>query len=398
MSRRVVKLSATAVSAFKACPMRYYLRYVKGLTTAEEKASLRYGSAWHKVLELLSLRPGDVCPECAKTQKNASCPVCRGTDTVPDDPMDAAVRVIDAIYAAKEGMDPEQAEIEKIQILYAATMYRHLYAEQVIPTLARELKFSLPLIGNGGRALPGVTVDGVIDKIVSVGPVSVMEHKTTGSSVDSGSDYWNHLNLDTQISLYTWAANRLIADDDLTTIGIDADTVVGGVFYDVFHKPGIRPSELTQAESQAFVETGTYCGVAFEIGGLAESGCLVVNGIKPRIKDGKKPGAFSIRETAEMYGARLMQDIAERPEFYFARREIPRTTADLERFERELLNIYYAIRNMEKDNTWFRNEQQCQATFKCEFCSLCYNNVNVGDEVPEGFKSLYVKEKIDGDS
>jgi hypothetical protein len=42
------------------------------------------------------------------------------------------------------------------------------------------------------------------------------------------------------------------------------------------------------------------------------------------IEPGKK--GFAIRETIAMYGARLLNDIYERPEFYYVRREIPAPT------------------------------------------------------------------------
>jgi hypothetical protein len=148
------------------------------------------------------------------------------------------------------------------------------------------------------------------------------------------------------------------------------------------------------------MKTGTYCGQQFEVAQRGEqsgSGGIFVNGVLAQVEPGKKEGTFALRETPQMYGARLMVDIAERPEFYFARKEIARTTDDLERFEKELANIYFAIRNMERTDTWFRNEQQCDATFKCEFCNLCYNNVTITDEVPEGYKSLFTKERAHGD-
>lgn len=386
MSRRMVKLSATAIAAFKSCPKRYYFRYVKGLTTAEDKATFRYGTAWHRVLEILSLEPGSVCPECAKHSKNPECRICGGTDTVRENLMDVASWVLSDMYAEKEGLDPERMELEQVQILYAATMYKHLYSGTELTVIDRERKFSLPLIGNGGRALPHVVVDGVIDKTVEMvdNRRLIMEHKTTSKSIDSGSDYWDHLALDTQISLYVWAACQL-----------NPEFEIRGVYYDVFHKPGIKPSALTQKDSLDFSTSGEYCGQKFEVE-VSENGEVKVNGTLAQVTPGKKEGTFAIRETAEMYGARLMQDIAERPEFYFARREIARTDADIDQFDRQLRNIYVAIRNMERDESWFCNESQCQATFKCEFCPLCFNNIRVGDEIPEGYVSLFKKENSDG--
>lgn len=363
--------------------MRYYLRYVKGLTTAEEKASLRYGSAWHSVLEILSLTPGDVCRNCAKAAADPDCPICCGTDTVPEDTMDAAIRFLTKVYNEKEGMDPDRARLEYTQILYAANMYRHLYGDDTVG-VKTEADFSLPLPSGSGRALPDVNVIGFIDKIVPVEAAkAIMEHKTTSKSIEPDSDYWNHLRLDTQISLYTWAAARLFPGD-----------IISGVYYDVFHKPGINPCKLTQKGTKDFIETGQYHGVDFEVEVLEDQ--VKVNGEQAEVHPGKKEDTFAIRETMDMYGIRLMADIAERPGFYFQRREIARTADDLVQFEKELRNIYYSIRNMERSDCWFRNESQCQATFKCEFCELCYNGIEVGDEVPEGYVKTSSREKSNG--
>jgi hypothetical protein len=44
---------------------------------------------------------------------------------------------------------------------------------------------------------------------------------------------------------------------------------------------------------------------------------------------GRARKGFAIRETIGMFGARLLNDIYERPEFYFVRREIARTDAEI---------------------------------------------------------------------
>jgi hypothetical protein len=48
---------------------------------------------------------------------------------------------------------------------------------------------------------------------------------------------------------------------------------------------------------------------------------------------------------------------------------------------------------MERTGFWFENEQQCEATFKCAFCPICYNNVDVfHGQTPPGFKRLRAEE------
>jgi hypothetical protein len=164
-----------------------------------------------------------------------------------------------------------------------------------------------------------------------------------------------------------------------------------GVLYDVWHKPQISPKKLTQAESKQFVAGGEYCGEKFGVQWLTAGGAggWFVNGKLAETEPGAKEGTFAIRETPEMYGARLLQDITQRPEFYFARREIVHQSNDLEAFEWELFNIYQSIRQMSLHNRWWHNENQCTNTFQCSYINFCYNHVDIkpGD-TPENFKRI----------
>jgi len=78
-----------------------------------------------------------------------------------------------------------------------------------------------------------------------------------------------------------------------------------------------------------------------------------------------KSGKQAVKETVGMYGARLLQDIQERPTFYFARREIARTDAELQDFRQQLFAVYQAQKAFTKAGCWFENESQCRATFPC---------------------------------
>jgi len=136
-----------------------------------------------------------------------------------------------------------------------------------------------------------------------------------------------------------------------------------------------------------------YCGQEFGV--IQGTGDWIhVNGIQAETEPGKKEGTFAIKETPEMYGARLLADIGERPEFYFRCVEMTRTDAEMESFEWELLNIYRSMQNMIKTDHWYHDEHQCQATFTCDYMPFCYNNIELSiDEIPDGFKLIFNKEE-----
>ncbi|KKK72361.1 hypothetical protein LCGC14_2904660, partial [marine sediment metagenome] len=111
-----------------------------------------------------------------------------------------------------------------------------------------------------------------------------------------------------------------------------------------------------------------------------------VNGISAIIELGAKEGTFAIKETPQMFGARLLEDITERPEFYFTRKEIVHHSTDIEAFQRQLVDIYRDIRYKTRNNSWWENEYECERTYKCPFMDFCYNHIEVGpDEVPDNF-------------
>jgi hypothetical protein len=86
-----------------------------------------------------------------------------------------------------------------------------------------------------------------------------------------------------------------------------------------------------------------------------------------------------------MYGARMLMDISAEPQNYFVRRAIPRTDRELTQFGDELVGIASTIRQFEKFNLWYRNEDQCEATFTCPYLPICYEGIDIEKEIPAGF-------------
>jgi hypothetical protein len=314
----------------------------------------------------------------------------------------------DAYEIKPASKSDEDWAVEKEKIWIAYNGYRHYWQDDDSEVIAVEVKFELPLYGPSGKALPGVVVVGMIDKLRrhrDSGIVFVDEHKSTSAPIDSDSTYWAKLNLDTQTLLYVYAARELQKVGALEIYGIKAtDPLICEARYDVWKKPTIKAKMLTQGESKKFVtvgdKLGVYCGDEFEItwdsNGDAPASNYKVNGVLAEINPGAKEGTFQIRETAEMYGARLFQDICAAPEKHYARRVIARTDSELERFEQELINIYRTVQFLNKEDRWWHNEAQCEATWKCPYISSCYNGVELDpNNPPEGFKCIYKRKDSD---
>jgi RecB family exonuclease len=160
---------------------------------------------------------------------------------------------------------------------------------------------------------------GKIDGIVRLedGRLAVLEYKTTGEDIAPDSDYWRRLAADQQISLYMLGARAS---------GFDVATVV----YDVTRKPLLRLKQTEQVED---------------------------------------------------YSARLAADIAGRPEWYYARREIPRLDNDLERTVDEVLQQARAMRAAARNGWHYRNVGKLSCDY-CDFANPCLQNLTIDPNSP----------------
>lgn len=375
MSGHKKRISASAIKSLKACPVRYRNSYVYGIRREEDTDIQRIGTNWHECLEVLALKGKDAVVELLN-ERYAVCP---------------------------PNKDKVSWERERTILLYSAYAYEwHYDTDENYEVLATEVEFELPLIDpRDGRPVKqeDVALVGKIDKLVRNynGIPMVQEHKSTSSDVSSGSDYWKGLNLDTQSMLYIYAGRRLQLAGELKKYGLSPDDpLISGCLYDAWHKPQIKPKNLSQADSKKLVETGMYCDVAFDILDEGFEACadaaLYIDDVHATVtfgKPNKKRTPYAIMETADMFGTRLLGDIYANPYKYFGRREIPHTTNQIIAFETELFNLFRTMHMNRTYDIWWKNEQQCEDTFKCDYRESCYNGWDILEHIPAGFKGPY---------
>ncbi len=358
----IIRLSASAIDNWKSCPYKWLNSNIHRVRKVEETDSRRQGVSWHKVHELN--RDMDEITEYINEQYT----------TVP--PYKTA----------------EEWEIERVILLYCFSGYNWFYDQQPdqYTVVATEIEFEMPLYDADGNEIEGVIVVGKIDQIVmdEYGNLYVREFKSTSLTIND--EYWDHLNLDPQVSIYVQAANWLKVNGMLTHFDLDTDAPpIRRVLYNVWHKPKIGPKFITQKASKELVETGKYCEQEFEVSGdwshkdtgigELEAGGNI-NEVNAIVKYGAK--GYAIYETPDMFGARLLQDVVERPEFYFQQKELCRTPEQMVKFQAELLNIYTMMQYQLENELWYTNDKQCSARFRCEYKALCDNGVVVDPENP----------------
>lgn len=348
----MIYLSASRIGSYKDCPTLYKLPKIDRVFPDTEPDPLRMGTNWHSIQDIV----GQSWKEY-------------------DDVHAYLIDYIDEMYAeCPTHKSMEDWLVERNIFLYTAWAYFNHYDDSDVEIIASEMSFELPLIHpETGRAVPNVRVRGIIDKIVNYPDhgMFIREYKSTSDSVEDTSSFWPNLRMALQPSIYYDAAIRL-------------GYPIVGIEYDVWHKPTIKPKFLTQKDTKEFWETGKYFDQKF--GTEYEKGDFWVDDKIAEVKEGKKEGTFAIKETPRMFGVRLYEDIQERPEFYFNRKEVARTDSDMEAFRWELYCTYKTMKDMIKSGHWFKNEKNCERMGKCAYTPICYNKIDVDEYIPDGFR------------
>ena len=345
-------LTNSRTECFFYCMKKHYWEYELGLRSAHDSEALIYGDAFHYGLET----------------KDATKGIGRYDEShgTPHDDLEHEVKRI-ALFT-----------------MLNAYFWRWDADDKANKTQLVEANFSIPLINpDTKRASRTFEAAGKIDAIVTLadGRLAVMEHKTTSFSLDVDSPYWKKLQMDKQISGYFIAAKQL---------GYDVDTII----YDVAKKPSFTLKTLTQKDTKALIETGKYYDMAYDVHVPATfdtddgymDATVGIDGHMAETVPGKK--YFAIKETVNMYAARLWHEITSNYDNYFCRKEIPRLEGDIEDYQKDQWNTGQLLMQCKRSERWPKNTSACFGRYgTCPYYDLCVQNFN-GESVPEGFVKL----------
>ncbi len=348
-------LTNSRMATFRTCARKHQYQYEMGVRPSSSANFFRLGTAVHAGIEHWSKHH-----DFDKAIAAAVAPYQERWD------------MAESIEAAEAAAVERETAIELLRGYFNAWAWdgREDADHPLTPVevLASELAFNMPIV-NPETNMPSRSfrAAGKIDAIVRLkdGRLAVMEHKTTGDSIDADSDYWTRLRIDHQISLYMVAAKHL-------------EYNVQTVLYNVIRKPSIAPKQIPclDAEGLKIVEDADGKRVFKKDGTPRESG------------DTEKGYKLKARtESPQEFGLRLAEDIEQRPGFYYARQEIPRLTSDLDEFRWELWQQAQAIREAQRANRWIRNSNACLNMGRCPYLSVCHNGISP-DALPPGFVRL----------
>jgi hypothetical protein len=315
--------------------------------------------------------------------------------------MDGVSRYLNRTYSViPDGKTREEWEVERVSLLYSLSGHRWLYgADQRFDVIGSEIKCVVPVINpDTGKKVTKTRFVAKVDKLVrdrATRLVYVWERKSTTHAITEA-DYWANLAQGDQITGYLYGMRVAQVNGQLAKYGVQpSDAPIAGAFCDVWHRPDITPKMLSQGDTADFVCSGEYCGEQFNVQNYKEGQPPTVNGAAAQVVPGKKEGTFAIRETPEMFGSRLLADIAERPEHYFAQREVSRTDQELAEFQRHLFNLSRQIRYVERYGIHCRDRHSCRVPFWCEFKGLCESGVAIGpDVIPPGYQNKFAETEV----
>lgn len=314
-ARGVSTLSVSALKSWRACQRLYRYQYVDRMVPVTQDENLVFGTLGHRGLEAWWLAARDY----------------------PDD-SDAWLR---AALAAIDAEDPFMAaKAEALMLGYHAR-----WAGQRYRVLEVESGFELPLVNPETNATSRTwQLVGRTDVLVEDerGRRIVVEHKTSSEDISPGSDYWQRLRLDQQVSTYIEAAK--------------ADVCL----YDVLVKPGQRPLKATPEELRKYT--------------------------KPTKKD-PEPRLYSNQraedETPEEYKARIVEHMD--PEKHFARVEVVRLEEDQREAAIGVWQTGVQIRDAKRLKLFPQNPDACHRYGRrCEYLGVCLGEEALDD--PYRFK------------
>jgi hypothetical protein len=315
-------LTTSSVKCFNRCRREYQMAVEQGMRSIEIGRALNWGRVWDAVMAYLWM-PENFWDDSGALLTGQADPAWLTLDEV--DRINVEVLATGYVEYWREAHQPHEASDPK----------------STITRVAAKLKFECPLRNpDTGRTTPLWSLAGELDAMALVdGRELIVEHKSSGLDVSAGSTYWEKLKIDSQCSNYFEGA-RALGYEPL------------GVLYDVVRKPLLKHLKATPEEDRKYKKDGS----------------LHAN---QRDHD----------ESLDEYRARLVEDVAARPDFYFARGEVVRLESEELAAAGDMWESAQAINQCQRRDRWARNTESCERYHKlCSFWPVCTGSAQLDDK------------------
>lgn len=329
-------LTASRLTTARTCQRKHYLEYEVGIRPVGRSRALSFGTAIHDGLAAWWWNY-----KLDESQR-----------------VSATIHTFDAT-AAQEQLDWWDVILGE-ELLIG---YHTRWVAEPWETIAVEVEFDIDLRNPvSGRASHTFVQHGKLDVLAhdrKADRVKVVEHKTAGSDISVGSEYWERLLLDGQVSLYVDGARSL--GNDMR----DIDTVT----YDVIGKPKLAPLKATPEAERKYTQKPSKLGD----GTVRPAGSLYA-------------GQRDTDETPDEYRARVAMLVATKMDDLYRRGDVTRMEEDLDEFRFDIWQTGQQIRESYAAERHPRNFDACwRYGTLCPYFPICTKKTTADDT------DLYVK-------
>lgn len=340
---------------WRRCQQAHHFSYVLGRRALVEAQALTFGTHVHGALEAwfkVAMHFWESLPEEARAEHQ--------------------------IAAALERLEKIGDRYDRARARALVRAYHAKWIGEPLRPLAVEIQFRAPLVSPDGDAVHGEWEQGgKLDAVVldlRDRRRRGVEHKTTGSDVAIGADYWRALRLDPQVTAYFEGA---------AAEGWPIDEMI----YDVLKKPGIRPEKATPLEDRQYtVEKSKACHLCKAKSKNADTAP------PPHVVEGREchngriitdPGGRLYKgmrdadETPEEFEARCYEQITTRD--FIQREPVVRLESQIERHRADR---WEQVEQMRNEQHPIRNPDNCSGYGRaCEYLTVCEGTARIDDDL-----------------
>lgn len=278
------RLTASRLTCQRTCQRKHWIEYELGVRPLARSRALSFGTAYHAGLARWWW----------------------------DFQLDEGGRVQQMLVAFRHAAEVE--ELDPFDVVLGEELllgYHVRWVGEGWETLGVEVQFEIPLknpaTGAASRTFVETGKVDVVARHLESGRVKVVEHKTAGGDISAGSEYWQRLELDGQVSIYV-DGGRALGFPDLDT-----------VTYDVTSKPKLVPLKATPEEERKYTQKPSKTAD----GTVRPAGSLYA-------------GQREADETIDEYRARVAMVVASKPDELYRRGDVTRLEDDLDEFRYDI--------------------------------------------------------------
>jgi hypothetical protein len=311
--------TSSSSSLARACLRAYSHRYEQGIGGKSRSDSLARGTAVHAGLEAW-------------------------WKSVGDERLPAALEAIAAI--STDALDP----VDRVRAEELLRLYDARWGLEPFEVLVVEAEYRAPLVNpeTGARSRTFERA-GKIDAIVrdrETGRVMLVEHKTSREDITPGSQYWQRLQLNGQVSHYYAGAAAL---------GYEVEACI----YDVLAVPLLKPHLATPVELRKYTKP-------------------TKTDPEPRLYANQR----AEDEPLEEFRSRLREALMSEPDRYVCRREVVRLYEDILDAQHDDWQLASRIRDARRLQVWPRNPDACFRYHRaCDYLPVCQRAATIDDEL-----------------